>query len=740
MLRVVVGLSLAVLIGCPDSSDDRDGSVPETSDDVQSTTAGDQNGTSGASTTGDDDVTTGGDTQSDTDGGTDVGSTTGGPGSEVAEDFGQTCAEHEDCDDGICLKNAPDGPVCTSKCGGECPDKWECQAATGPDGDLVYICKPLFVKNCLACETSGDCAGDPCMDFPPEGQFCLRECTLQEPCPAGYICKPVSDELNICHPSSASCLCPPEDYGKQEACTVQNMFGICTGFSECGGPGGWSDCNALEPTAEICDGEDNDCDGELDESTDGFTCEVTNEFGSCPGEAVCKGPEGIQCTAAEPVPETCDGQDNDCDGKVDEAGAVGCTDFYQDVDKDGLGNSNAVECRCSAQAPFTAGVGGDCNDLAASVGPGKPEVCNSTDDNCDGLIDGENAIGCLFYYRDDDLDGYGLAQDQKCLCAPEPPYTAALSGDCDDDNKLAYPTNAEKCSGFDSNCNGHVDEPEALGCQPYLLDVDGDGFGVTGLAQCLCEPGDLFRAELFGDCEDNNSSTFPNAPEVCDGVDNSCNGNTDEDCDLDADGYCNALKPIVGAPLACPKGGGDCNDLNHSVNPGAAETCNSVDDNCNNNTDEGVKSPCGGCTPVCTMGSGTGMPVPFSNATLEGGAVLNEASLTLMPNATNGCLKQVYEGWETQATQWMQVGLTFDTPENTTVTLRARAAEGLGALATKQWTPIFGPYPPALPPANLSQFGKVIGRFLEVEVCLTTTTPGTAPVVDAVQIVATPFQ
>ncbi|HEU5179824.1 MAG TPA: MopE-related protein [Candidatus Polarisedimenticolia bacterium] len=89
-------------------------------------------------------------------------------------------------------------------------------------------------------------------------------------------------------------------------------------------------------------------------------------------------------------------------------------------------------------------------------------------------------------------------------------------------------------------------------------DPDGDGFSV-------CE----------GDCDDTRPTVHPGAPELCDGLDNDCDGPIDESADADGDGFFSAC-------------GGDCNDSNPAVHPGVAELCNGVDDDCDGSTDEGL--------------------------------------------------------------------------------------------------------------------------------------------------------
>lgn len=104
-----------------------------------------------------------------------------------------------------------------------------------------------------------------------------------------------------------------------------------------------------------------------------------------------------------------------------------------------------------------------------------------------------------------------------------------------------------------------------------LIDLDGDGF-VAQINECV--PG--------GDCDDNNATVNPDATEICDGVDNNCDGNIDEGFDVDADGY-----------TTCQ---GDCDDNDASINPGVTEQCDGIDNNCDGNIDEGFDSDGDGYT------------------------------------------------------------------------------------------------------------------------------------------------
>jgi hypothetical protein len=115
----------------------------------------------------------------------------------------------------------------------------------------------------------------------------------------------------------------------------------------------------------------------------------------------------------------------------------------------------------------TDGEPADCDDADATVNPGAPEICDGKDNDCDGSTDEENAVGCTYYYRDLDGDGYGA--DEKCLCSPSPPYDETQGGDCLDTDPEVYPGAPEYCDdGQDNDCNSltDCDDPGCAGIPP----------------------------------------------------------------------------------------------------------------------------------------------------------------------------------------------------------------------------------------------------------------------------------
>jgi hypothetical protein len=208
------------------------------------------------------------------------------------------------------------------------------------------------------------------------------------------------------------------------------------------------------------------------------------------------------------------------------------------------------------------------------------------------------------YYADADLDTYGNAAVSIQSCeASAPAGYSADNTDCVDNNGGINPGATEVCNTIDDNCNGQTDEG---------FDVDNDGFTSCG-----------------GDCNDNDNTVFPGATEVCNGVDDDCNLLIDDGltfvtyyADADGDTYGNAGSTVStcdGAPAGYVSDNTDCNDNNGAVNPAATEVCNSIDDDCDGQTDENllvagpISGPAVQCVSVVT-GSATFSIAPVADA------------------------------------------------------------------------------------------------------------------------------
>jgi len=168
---------------------------------------------------------------------------------------------------------------------------------------------------------------------------------------------------------------------------------------------------------------------------------------------------------------------------------------------------------------------GDCDDQDSSVHPGASEVCDGIDNDCDGVED--DGIGPIWYF-DADGDGYGDAEEWIQSCMPPEGYVFD-STDCDDDDDQVHPEAQEFCDEKDNDCDGEVDEDDALDVLTWYQDLDGDGFGDSTVSDLDCYQPNGFAGN-DGDCDDANPDAFPGNPELCDGFDNNCDGTIDEGC------------------------------------------------------------------------------------------------------------------------------------------------------------------------------------------------------------------
>ena len=398
------------------------------------------------------------------------------------------CRSNAECQTGWCVPTA-EGTRCTRECGAGCPTGWTCGRVVNTPTDQVELCLDRTTTLCHPCEADGDCnlfetaAPSRCIGAgSAAGGFCGLACDTGVLCPEGYQCEnqsgEVTDGAGQCVPSSGECGCNTLAVGLQlsTACFVENEVGTCDGARQCSASG-LSACSARAAAVEICNGIDDDCDGRTDEDlvdaegAVGSACDITNTFGTCPGQTLCV--EGVeQCHGVAPVAEICDGLDQNCNGRIDEGfpdqdgdGIADCVD--PDIDGDGTPN------------------GLDCAPLDPARHPGAQEVCNGVDDDCDGTADNEDATGCEVWYQDVDGDGFGSQiAPGRCFCSAQPAihYTVENTDDCNDLNDQAHPQGVEICNGHDDNCAGGIDEGVQApcgGCVPLCLLPTGVGHAIT---------------------------------------------------------------------------------------------------------------------------------------------------------------------------------------------------------------------------------------------------------------------
>jgi hypothetical protein len=368
--------------------------------------------------------------------------------------------------------------------------------------------------------------------------------------------------------------------------------GDCDDLDDAFHPGATEDCT--DPTDYNCDGSTGYADADGD------------------GAAACEDCDDTNADAYPGGVEVCDGADNDCDTTVDVA-AVNATVFYADVDGDTYGNASARLESCDATVAGFVTNDLDCDDASAAFNPAATESCaDPTDYNCDGSVG----------YADADGDGFAACEE------------------CNDGDGAINGGATEACDGVDNNCDGTIDEAGATGETTWYADTDGDTFGDPSVSVVSCtapagyvadstdcddtlasfhpgadesdctDPNDyncdgsVGYADADGDgtaacedCDDLNAEAYPGGVEVCDGADNNCDSNTDEASALDAsvwyadsdsDSYGDSAVTVnaCAMPAGFVADDTDCDDARSGDYPGADESCDSHDNDCDGTVDE----------------------------------------------------------------------------------------------------------------------------------------------------------
>ena len=418
---------------------------------------------------------------------------------------------------------------------------------------------------------------DPCIDCamyfcPPldsvwQKQICINNCddpptiVHEGECVEYLQCDPTQSIIDIDLP------CTTEDGwpGTQDKicekgkifytnCETECQEEICDGLD--------NDCDeeideGFSEIEEVCDGIDNNCNGLVDEGE--WECDE----GCGPGPNLCVAGSFI-CTAPLPEEEVCDGLDNDCDGEVDEGQLNACLqcgplpeETCNGIDDDCNGQIDEElisPCSTACGEGYEICVNG--NWVSCNAPPVYDEVCDGLDNDCDGQIDEDlecvctiQDVGALFPCQDSPLlcgQGFKTCEcvDPECKTivttecyAPcywmsQPPGSDPLC-----DPQIGMPLQQEECNNFDDDCNQLIDENLFAGCYTGPEGTIGVGICIPG--EMTCEAG------TWGHYNDNNGLFTPGfckdeitpQTEICDGVDNDCDGVVDygkelEDTDI----------------------------------------------------------------------------------------------------------------------------------------------------------------------------------------------------------------
>ncbi|MDB4959447.1 MAG: hypothetical protein JWO36_7016 [Myxococcales bacterium] len=331
------------------------------------------------------------------------------------------------------------------------------------------------------------------------------------------------------------------------------------------------DAGCIPSGPEICDGKDNDCNGIVDDGVPGVGIACQNQMGECSG-GVQQCVAGVLTCTKNPAPEICDGKDNDCNGLYDEGDPGG----------GGMCGSGVGECRKG----FNRCVSGVIQCMGA-VGP-STEICDIKDNDCDGMFDegltnlgacgvsnvGECKLGTLMC----------MGGSTTCVGAVDPVF--------------------EVCNTKDDDCNGVADNGYDLNTDSQNCGscghICGTGLANAGEANWGCSAGSCIVMSCKAGYHDNNGlasdgcefgQCFTTGVEVCDGVDNDCDGTVDEQLGAPP-AICATRGECAGSVAQCMAAQGwKCNyaatvstDVDGNIVP---ETkCDNKDNDCNGIVDD----------------------------------------------------------------------------------------------------------------------------------------------------------
>jgi len=554
------------------------------------------------------------------------------PGTPVDCSDGDACTDDR-CDDAArgCVYTTKDddgdgfgdvacdevGGIPATDCNDDSPDIFpgSAEVCNGADDDCNGICDDSFTccrGELGTCTTSCGTEGT---------RVCNNSCAWDVCSPPAEVCNGMDDDCNGTADDVFACV-----MGDTRSCTTSCGS---AGTQTCDGTCGWGDCVA---PAETCNGVDDDCSGAADDTFDcvaGTTVACTTSCDSI-GTQTC---DSSSCTLGSCVPpaEGCTGMDDDCDGMIDES--VECTAGSTEACTTACGSSGtrtgSAACTfgsCTPPAETCNGVDDDCDGLVDEIFTCVPgttgtcttscssvgtrtcsascdwgacvppiEACNGVDDDCDTMAD--ETFACTAGSSGSCTTSCGTTGSRTCgsscswsACSPP----------------------AETCNGMDDDCNGACDDGTGMACCA----------GTTGACTTTC--GSTGTRSCTSSCAWESTCTPP--AESCSGTDTDCDGMIDEDFECVA-GEMQSCTTSCGSTGAQSCSTTTCTF--DACNP-PTETCNGVDDDCDGTTDEGCGacSACTGSTTVSAPGGRYSVSLGAHSRTGSCGGAGSEAYLT----------------------------------------------------------------------------------------------------------------